>query len=143
MPKQESDNQPNKFTKTMSERNKIRKPSTGLGDTIEKITEATGIKKLVKFVAGEDCGCEERKQRLNKLFRYQQPLCLLESEYGYLTEFYLNNPEQLTKEQANEIVAIWNRVFQTRKFYRPCTCNPREWVKLIDDLKVIYQEYEQ
>ena len=30
------------------------KKSKGLGDTIAKITEATGIDKLVKFVAGED-----------------------------------------------------------------------------------------
>ena len=36
--------------------------SSGLGDTVEKITEATGIKKAVKFIAGEDCGCNERKR---------------------------------------------------------------------------------
>ena len=35
-----------------------KKKSKGLGDTIEKVTKATGIKKLVEFVAGEDCGCE-------------------------------------------------------------------------------------
>ena len=29
--------------------------SEGLGDTVEKITKATGIKKAVKFIAGEDC----------------------------------------------------------------------------------------
>ena len=40
--------------------------SKGLGDTIAKITEATGIDKLVKFVAGEDCGCDERKALLDK-----------------------------------------------------------------------------
>ena len=39
------------------------KKSKGLGDTIAKITEATGIDKLVKFVAGEDCGCDERKEK--------------------------------------------------------------------------------
>jgi hypothetical protein len=47
--------------------------SKGLGDTIEKITKATGIKKAVdKFskITGKDCGCEERKQVLNRLFPY-------------------------------------------------------------------------
>ena len=34
---------------------------SGLGDVIEKVTEATGIKKAVKFLAGEDCGCDQRK----------------------------------------------------------------------------------
>jgi len=47
-----------------------KKKSEGLGDTIEKITEATGIKKVVKWLAGDDCGCEERKEKLNKLWRY-------------------------------------------------------------------------
>ena len=40
----------------------------GLGDTLEKVFEKTGIKKLVKFIAGEDCGCDERKKKLNKLY---------------------------------------------------------------------------
>ena len=42
--------------------------SQGLGDTIEKITTATGIKKVVDTISeatGKDCGCSERKQRLN------------------------------------------------------------------------------
>mgnify|MGYP003134199837 CR=1 FL=1 len=40
----------------------------GLGDVVEKVTEATGIKKLVKAVYGDDCGCEERKRKLNRMF---------------------------------------------------------------------------
>ena len=47
--------------------------SKGLGDTIEKITKATGIKKVVDKVAkatGKDCGCGERKDTLNRLFPY-------------------------------------------------------------------------
>ena len=41
--------------------------STGVGDTVQKITKATGIEKAVKFLAGEDCGCDERKEKLNYL----------------------------------------------------------------------------
>ena len=48
----------------------------GLGDTLEKVFEKTGIKKLVKFIAGEDCGCDERKKKLNKLFPYRKISCL-------------------------------------------------------------------
>ena len=33
--------------------------SEGVGDTVAKITKATGIEKAVKFLAGEDCGCDE------------------------------------------------------------------------------------
>jgi len=50
-----------------------KKKSKGLGDTIEKITKATGIKKVVDTVSkatGKDCGCGERKDTLNRLFPY-------------------------------------------------------------------------
>ena len=36
-----------------------------LGDFIELITTYTGIKWLVKKVWGEDCGCDDRKNKLN------------------------------------------------------------------------------
>ena len=39
----------------------------GLGDLIEKITTYTGIKWLTKKIFGEDCGCDERKYKLNKI----------------------------------------------------------------------------
>jgi hypothetical protein len=49
--------------------------SQGLGDTIEKITTATGIKKVVDTVAkatGSDCGCGKRKDTLNRAFPYNK-----------------------------------------------------------------------
>ena len=49
--------------------------SKGLGDTIEKVTTATGIKKVVETVAkatGKDCGCEKRKDALNRAFPYKE-----------------------------------------------------------------------
>ena len=42
----------------------------GLGDTVEKITKATGIKNVIDRIA-DDCGCEERKNKLNKLIPYK------------------------------------------------------------------------
>jgi len=42
--------------------------SKGFGDTIEKITTATGIKKVaekISEVTGKDCGCKKRKEGLN------------------------------------------------------------------------------
>ena len=44
--------------------------SKGLGDTIEKIVEATGIKKLVDKIPG-DCGCGKKKEFLNEVFPYK------------------------------------------------------------------------
>ncbi len=42
----------------------------GLGDTVAAITEATGIKALVKTLFGPDCGCDARQEKLNKLVPY-------------------------------------------------------------------------
>jgi hypothetical protein len=52
---------------------KLSQESKGLGDTIEKFTTATGIKAVVHQVAkatGKDCGCNKRKEALNKAFPY-------------------------------------------------------------------------
>ena len=51
------------------------KKSKGLGDTIEKFTRATGIKKVVDTVVeatgSKGCGCNARKNTLNKMFPYE------------------------------------------------------------------------
>lgn len=44
--------------------------SKGLGDTIEKFTKATGIKRLADKIPG-GCGCGQRKETLNKYFPYK------------------------------------------------------------------------
>ena len=51
------------------------KKSKGLGDSIEKFTKATGIKKVVNTVSkavNKDCGCNKRKDTLNRLFPYNK-----------------------------------------------------------------------
>lgn len=48
--------------------------SKGLGDTVEKITKATGIHKatqLIEKVTKKPCGCQKRKEALNKVFPYK------------------------------------------------------------------------
>ena len=54
-----------------------RKPkgkSKGLGDTIAKITHATGLNKVAEAVAKaagkDDCGCGRRQDKLNEMFPY-------------------------------------------------------------------------
>ena len=47
--------------------------SKGLGDSIEKITKATGIKRVVDKISditGKDCGCTRRKNKLNEAIPY-------------------------------------------------------------------------
>ena len=42
----------------------------GLGDTVAAITKATGIQMLVKSIFGENCGCDARQEKLNKMVPY-------------------------------------------------------------------------
>jgi len=48
--------------------------SKGLGDTIAKITETSGIAAAVEAMAKaagiQDCGCKKRQEQLNQLFPY-------------------------------------------------------------------------
>jgi len=54
----------------------LAQPSRGLGDSIEKFTRATGIKKIVNKVSQalgqEDCGCDERRDSLNRVFPFKK-----------------------------------------------------------------------
>tara|TARA_A200000159_G_scaffold130157_1_gene126819 strand:- start:304 stop:483 length:180 start_codon:yes stop_codon:yes gene_type:complete len=51
------------------------KKDRGLGDTVERFTKATGIKSMVDKVSDGlniPCGCEGRKNALNKMFQYKK-----------------------------------------------------------------------
>jgi hypothetical protein len=53
----------------------MEEKSKGLGDTIAKITQATGLDKVAhavaKAVGEESCGCPERQEALNRMFPYK------------------------------------------------------------------------
>ena len=47
---------------------------TGLGDSVENFTKATGIKKVVDKISeatGKPCGCSKRRDALNKAVPYK------------------------------------------------------------------------
>ncbi len=57
----------------MSWKRYLKRQDRGLGDTVERITTKTGIKKAVDYVSektGVDCGCSTRKEYLNERFNY-------------------------------------------------------------------------
>ena len=115
-----------------------RKVSQGLGDTIEKITQATGIDKVVKFIAGDDCKCDERKEKLNKLFPYNKPNCLNEDDYNYLTTFFDSKINQISPLIQRELAGIYLRVFKIHLESSNC---PSCWRDYISQLSKVYNEY--
>ena len=115
----------------------------GLGDLVEKVTEVTGIKDVVKFIAGEDCGCEERKETLNKLFPFKKKKeCLTEEEYNSLTIIFHNIEERYgVVKMAEQITinTIHSRVFGSRN--EPTSCGPC-FNRTLGELKLLHEQYK-
>ena len=91
-----------------------------MGDTIQKITEATKLDALAKAIAGEDCGCEERRKKLNALFPYAQPMDE-ESKRKWVdiikpawNRKVLKRPDQLA------LTEVWFQVFGRKKKFTSC-----------------------
>jgi|TARA_R100000084_G_scaffold55365_1_gene23268 hypothetical protein len=112
----------------------------GLGDVVEVITEKTGIKKAVKAVFGDDCGCEERKEKLNALLSWKVE-CLDKYEYEILDEFFAGNPKIIRPSQWRDLAAIARRIFN-RRIENDMGCGGcvRE---VVGKLKKVYEAYEE
>lgn len=117
-----------------------KRKAKGLGDTIDQITTATGIKSLVKFVAGEDCGCDQRKEALNKLFPYSRPNCLTEPDYNFLKEFFEVTRGSVVPTVQYRLNQIYTSVFNKPAEFTSCgSC----LLDRINELKKIYDSYVQ
>ena len=119
-----------------------KKKAQGLGDTIEQITEATGIKAAVEMFSkatGIDCGCEERKAKLNELFSYtRQVNCLTEKDYNALADLIAPSKNTLTPAEQSLISEIYFNVFNYRLQLSSCgSC----WAGKIQELKQVYDQY--
>ena len=93
--------------------------SKGLGDSIEKALKATGIDKVAKKILGDDCGCEERKKKLNQMFPYARPftedeLSIYESVLPRIKGGRINGQDQ------DIMVKLYNKVFNANKKASSC-----------------------
>tara|TARA_R100000805_G_C3616209_1_gene117953 strand:+ start:1327 stop:1677 length:351 start_codon:yes stop_codon:yes gene_type:complete len=108
--------------------------SKGLGDSVEKVLKATGIDKVAKKVLGDDCGCEERKQKLNKMFPYSRQMS--EDEIKIYEEIMSRTKHTITKQDQAILVKIYNKVFNKNK--KPSSCG--SCVKnTLNELKKVYE----
>jgi hypothetical protein len=113
--------------------------SKGLGDTVEKVLEATEIAKVAKWLLGEDCGCDERKAKLNELFPYRKAKCLEQSEYDWLKEWFDRKTEVVKPSEQKTILAIHSRVFGVRN--EPTSCASC-LITRVKDLEQVFKTYE-
>ena len=109
-----------------------KRTKKGLGDTVAKITEVTGIKKLV----GECEGCNKRQEKLNKLFPYKRNLNDAERKEW---EIFLNRPNQnkIELEETKLIVRLLKDGLAMS--VKPCyTCGVSTWKTWINKINKVY-----
>jgi len=121
--------------------------SLKVGDAVEKITKATGIKKVVEIfsqITGADCGCEERKEKLNDIFRRRRlkARCITQDEYYQLTQLTDIKRSRMTREHATKVAKIYSSIFSTRYEFWCDTC-PQIWLAKIQDLKDVQELYRK
>lgn len=129
------------IAKKHTKRGRPSKKSEGLGDTIEKITTATGIKAVVDAFSeatGIDCGCDARKEKLNKIFRYKKPECLTKDEYEFLGTIV--GKSVIKAEEQKTVNAIYNRIFNDK--VQPTSCGSCLKSRIVE-LTTVYNAYEE
>lgn len=136
MARKKSSRKPRTNTKPISRQKKVSK---GLGDTVEAVFEATGIATVAKWILGEDCGCDSRRDTLNRIFPYRKPNCLNESEYIYLKDHFESKTTTITPNKQRRMVDIYNRVFNEKKMTTACSsCFLNSVHK---ELEKVYKQY--
>jgi len=115
----------------------------GIGDKVAKITKATGLDKVAKAASKvlgfNDCGCEERQERWNKIFRFGKPECFTEEEYTHLKDFFSEERYKVTYDERKKIYDIYNRVFKRADKVTNCTAC---WNDKVRRLKALMEDYE-
>jgi len=131
----------------------------GLGDVVETITKATGIKAVVDAVAEAadvDCGCSKRKDALNKysnqflaLFttRRKPVRCLTPEMYDSYGTFVKNRSLNLwLNEDVKLLIDIYAHVFaiqyQNKDLCRNCGGAGKILFRITEELDKVYNAYE-
>tara|TARA_R110002012_G_scaffold114166_1_gene260781 strand:+ start:823 stop:1191 length:369 start_codon:yes stop_codon:yes gene_type:complete len=116
----------------------MTKKSKGLGDSIERITRASGIKAVVDKVSeltGIDCKCQERKEALNKLYPYSRQMT--EDEMKIYEEVLPRTKDnRISGNDQSTMVMLYNKVFNANKKTSSCGSCVKE---TLSKLKKVYE----
>ncbi len=130
-------------TSSLKDFNKVIVQSKGLGDTIEKIMPKS-VKKVVEFIAGKDCGCNRRKNTLNKLLSYKEVKvanCMTQEEHKWWGEFSARKVYKVTKSEVATISRTYERLYNDRS--RICSnCGSKRINHVIKLIDKVYESYK-
>jgi hypothetical protein len=118
----------------------MSKKNKGLGDSIENVLKATGIDKVAKKVLGDDCGCEERKKRLNQMFpNWKNIRQFTQDEIKIYEEVIpiVDKRGNITREEKIIISTLYRSAFSQEPQWSSCSsCNQ----KVLKNLSRVYEE---
>ena len=148
-----------KYYKSLDKRSKEYKEwkkkeqITGLGDVVHKVAKAVGIDKVVKAFTpeGKDCGCDDRKQKLNAMFPIRQPAvrCLTQSQHDQYAKFVESRTldKIIEREHAKLLIDLTAWVFATQHnindFGSNCGGCGKKLLKMVKKLDEVYYSYER
>lgn len=112
----------------------------GLGDVVETAIKATG---LDRFTDGKDCGCDKRKEILNKIIVGRTKIeCFTEEEFKWWGNYKETRTLSVSNEQRVYICKLFAKTFN-KPYYEPCiNCSPKPLLNMIDKLDKVYDTYE-
>lgn len=135
----------------MKEEFASQKEIKGLGDVVEAFTKATGIKAVVDKVSdvlGVDCGCDERREKLNNLLPRgrKQVRCMTDEEY---TEYglFMNTRKKgrLEADEVKYLMSLYTKIYNRKWAKVRCTqCALKGRVKeAMSDLDRTYNNHKE
>jgi hypothetical protein len=114
--------------------------SKGLGDEIKKFTDKIGLSKAVKLLFGEDCGCSERQEKLNKLFPNFKNIRAFTKDEKEIYEQVMpqiDKTQRITKEDKYILNGLYRAVFNAEAKWSSCgSCNK----KTLDNMRKVYEK---
>lgn len=107
----------------------------GAGDVVEVVAKKLGFKK------GEDCGCDKRKQLLNKVIRWKPVRCFTEDQYNQWTAFRNRKKKnQVTHQEQLLIQELCHDLFA--RAVKPCSHCGSQFKSYINMIDKFYESYQ-
>ena len=118
-------------------------PKKGLGDAVEVVTKATGIKAFVEFLnGGKECeGCNKRKEWLNSLRFRRNPLPMTVGEYEWIKDYIKRKTNKVKASDSVRIAEIHARLWNY-KYSPPSGCSSCINTK-VNDLIELFNAYNE
>lgn len=107
----------------------------GLGDLVERITKLTGLKKVADALPF-DCGCEERKQKLNAAFPFTKNVRMNADQKKKFERYQPMLNQNMPRATMELVVNLYNEVFNAKQ--KVCNCGGK-MAKIVEDLAIVYE----